>query len=821
MLQHPLLPLTLAYTAGVLVSAQWPVPLLPGFGLAFLAGLGALVARKGRTVILVAFLFFTGAVNLASRTVVVSPFDLRSVAGMHPTLGTISGRLEATPTLRLRSDGESFRSLAVVAVESIETGSTARPALGRVAVSTPAVLPEGFYGGRRVRVFGVLRLPGFPRAPGLFDARAYFHWQGIEYQFEAQGTNDWALAPDPGPPPARPLADRFIAWAQAALRRGLPVEDEPLRLMWAMTLGWRTALTDEVAAPFMHSGTMHVFAISGLHIVLIAGILVTVLRVARVPRKHAAWAVVPALWFYTAATGWQPSAVRSTVMMTVVVGGWVLKRPVNLLNSLAGAGLILLVWEPRQLFQAGFQLSFFVVLSMALLLPPLESWRERVLRGDPLRPPELQPWWRRRLDGPIHDLSLNLAVSASAWIGSLPVVAQHFNLVTPVSLLANLVVVPLSGLVLTSNLASLCCATWFPSLSEVFNHAGWFGMRLMVAVSEWCARLPGAFFHVRAPGWIEIGAYYGVMVAVARDWFRRPWWRLAGCSLVALGAGVPVTRWLQDRGVSTLLVLALQGGHAVWVDPPGRGKEVLVDCGDLTRGAGIVVPFLHAQGWDRLPNLVLTHGDIRHVGGAVCLDSNVPPRRIWVSGVPFRSAAYRDYLACQSRDRVQRVNPKERAAGWRVLYPGASRPFSLADDNALVLRQHLGGLSVLLLSDLARAGAGALLEQVAELQSDLVITGLPSRGEPLPPELLERIQPRLIVVADDEHPATARASRRLKERLRASGCRVVFTSELAQPFVKLRLKAGREPELVLQTLATNEPLVASEPQAPPGDPEDP
>src|SRR5436309_15327137 len=125
------------------------------------------------------------------------------------------------------------------------------------------------------------------------------------------------------------------------------------------------------------SWSMHIFAISGLHIALLAGVLVELLRVLQIPRGLCGWLVIPLIWFYTAATGWQPSAVRSTIMMSVIIVGWALKRPSNLLNSLAAAGFILLLWDPQQLFQASFQLSFFVVLSIALLLPPLEQLRQR------------------------------------------------------------------------------------------------------------------------------------------------------------------------------------------------------------------------------------------------------------------------------------------------------------------------------------------------------------------------------------------------------------------------------------------------------------
>ena len=210
-----------------------------------------------------------------------------------------------------------------------------------------------------------------------------------------------------------------------------------------MTLGWKPALTNEVYEPFMRSGTMHIFAISGLHIALIAGILAGLLRMFQVPRIGCGWVVIPLIWFYTAATGWQPSAIRSTVMMSIIIGGWALKRPSDLVNSLAAAAFIILLWDPQQIFGASFQLSFLVVLSIALLVPPLDAARDRLLRTDPLLPAELLPRWRRWLETPLRWVTTSLAVSLAAWLGSLPLTAYYFHLLSPVTLLANLCIVPL------------------------------------------------------------------------------------------------------------------------------------------------------------------------------------------------------------------------------------------------------------------------------------------------------------------------------------------------------------------------------------------
>ena len=280
-----------------------------------------------------------------------------------------------------------------------------------------------------MEITGVIARPPPPLAEGLFDYRDYLQTRGIFYQLKTSSTNDWQLgAPSLTRPP---LTDRFLNWSKRTLALGLPVEDEPLRLLWAMTLGWRTAFTGDISEPFLRAGTMHLFAIDGLRIALISGMLVALLRVLQVSRAWCGIVAIPVIWFYTAATGWESSAIRASVMMTIVIGGWALKRPGELINSLAAAAFIILLWEPRQLFEASFQLSFFVVLVIALMLPPLNKISDRLLRHDPLLPDDLLPHWRRALTTTLRMLSRYFALSFAAWAGSIPLVGALFSSVQP------------------------------------------------------------------------------------------------------------------------------------------------------------------------------------------------------------------------------------------------------------------------------------------------------------------------------------------------------------------------------------------------------
>src|SRR5258708_29979932 len=195
-------------------------------------------------------------------------------------------------------------------------------------------------------------------------------------------------------------------------------------------------------------------------------------------------------------------------MLTVIVVGWLLRRPSDLINSLFGAALIILIWQPQQLFQAGFQLSFLVVLCIILMVPILHNLARRVVAPDPLLPDQLRTHWPSWVLVPLRFGGDTLATSLAAWLGSLPLVAYYFHVCTPVSTPANLLAVPLCALVLMSNLGSLLLAGWFPGAAELFNHAGWFLMECIRVSSQWFANWPKAYFYVSLPSLLTIAAYY-------------------------------------------------------------------------------------------------------------------------------------------------------------------------------------------------------------------------------------------------------------------------------------------------------------------------
>jgi competence protein ComEC len=786
-MKRPLGLVALLYAIGLMLAEFVQPSLAFLFSCSFGMLIAALLAGKTRRFLLWPLIVLTGWTNLVWRTAVVSPHDVRRLIGDSAEEVIVRGKLLETPSERiyLHDEIETSRTLAHFRLTAIQREMKWQPAFGDIVVTMPGTLPDNFFSGQQAEITGIIAPPRGPLAAGLFDYRTYLRRQGIYFELKTFLPADWHLISTNR---TTPLSDRFLAWAKATMARGLPEQDRPLRLLWAMTLGSKNVLTSEAYDPFVESGTMHIFAISGLHIALIAGILVSLLRVLQVSRLWCGVVVIPLIWFYTGATGWQPSAVRSTIMMSIIVGGWSLKRPADLLNSLAAAALIILVWDPQQLFQASFQLSFFVVLSIALFLPPLEKIQDRLLQPDPLLPAELIPRWKRWLGRPLRIVATCLATSIAAWLGSLPLTAYYFHLFSPVTLLANMLVVPLSSAALACNLGSLICGAWFPYATELFNHSGWLWMCWMMKISEAATQLPGAYYYVRSPMVADFVIYYGMLVALLSGFTFSPKRRLSMVIALMCISGFYVWRWRDAQSTTVITIIPLNGGSTVYCDAPGWSNDVLVDCGNTNSVEFVMKPFLRAQGVNRLPCLALTHGDLRHIGGTDPLQRIFPVERIATSSPRFRSPTYRKILQSLQATpyRWQAVNAGGQLNQWRVLHPGPADRFPQADDNALVLRGEFYRTNILLLSDLGRPGQNALMDRATDLRADIVVTGLPERSEPLSDAMLDVIQPKLIIVADSEFPATKRAPMKLQERLGQRGIPVIYTRHSGAVTICLR-----------------------------------
>lgn len=383
--------------------------------------------------------------------------------------------------------------------------------------------------GEVVELLGVLSpLPADPEADS-FDA--YLENAGVTFSLRRAEKLRTARA-----------APAYYQWCEHMRARfvrilGLGLDDRPelAGVVRAMALGEKAELNDGQETLFRESGTMHLFAISGLHIGVIAGVFELLLVLTRLPGWLRFWIGTALLWLYVDITGAPPSAVRAFIMVFFVHASWRWRVPGNALAALAAAALTVLVIAPEQLFSASFQLSYGIVASLLLLgLPMTERLKERWALFTALpqvawaRGHHAADWiWRRLLD------SVSLGISA-ALVGILGSVA-FFGVLTPGAFVANLVLVPLASLTLMAAvgamLTGLIGATW---IATIFTHAAALVAWWMQALVELGMRVPGMSFPAKLR-WPELGpTAIAVTVALLALGYARKWSPLGAGLLLPL-----------------------------------------------------------------------------------------------------------------------------------------------------------------------------------------------------------------------------------------------------------------------------------------------
>src|SRR5207302_4484925 len=212
--------------------------------------------------------------------------------------------------------------------------------------------------GDELKLFGTAEPIAPPRNPGEFDMRSYLARGDVRSILFVRYPEDGAVIRHGGGNPILRAAQKSRAWMQNALCRGLETAPEVQNFLSGIVLGLRHQSPEDIEEPFQQTGTLHLFAVAGLHVVIVATLLWMLAMVARLSRKWATALIIPLLLFYAAVTGLHVSSVRAAVMSSILLGGFFFDRKVFVLNSLAEAAFFLLCWDTNELFSTGFQLSF-------------------------------------------------------------------------------------------------------------------------------------------------------------------------------------------------------------------------------------------------------------------------------------------------------------------------------------------------------------------------------------------------------------------------------------------------------------------------------
>lgn len=491
---------------------------------------------------------------------------------------------------------------------------------------------------------------------------------------------------------------------------------------------------------FRKTGTMHVFAVSGLHVGLVATIVFGIGWALRIPPRFLLWLVILSMFGYAFITGLRPPALRASLMGSLVLGRFLLYRRSTVFNNLFAAGLVVLAIDSFQFWQPGFQLSFLVVAVILLVEPHLWKRVEPLLAHDPFLPRFVWTRWQHFTHWCRSKLGKMATVSCAAWAGSAPLSFAYFGWFTPIAAFASILMVMVAFLILTLAFCGLLLGSFSRTAGDSLNQANGFLAKMAQNSSTGMSKWPGASNHFDPPA---------------------PW---------------------RDG----LCVFDISfGGAAIHLD---AGGGVLIDAGDRANFWWDVNPALQAHGLS-LDSIIATHNDSSHISGLVSAIRSYPVKQALIPSDENRySLATLTEIATEEGTRIfkpavgQQLPIDERTT-LEILAVGDSS-FERADDRGLVIMIRQDGWKILVTADAGYETEQSLLESQGDIDADVWICGRNEKDAMGQDAFVRAVSPAVIIASEQAYPISEQIPKSWRAWLESEG--VFFYSQREEGAVFVR-----------------------------------
>ncbi|MDD4170984.1 MAG: DNA internalization-related competence protein ComEC/Rec2 [Syntrophomonas sp.] len=602
----------------------------------------------------------------------------------------------------------------------------------RKKIRVVCLFQSHFNRGDVVKLQGNLKTPPKPGNPGEFDYPAYLARQGIYYNLTVKKAAQASLiSPAEGP---LQWVDSFRQRAERLTREVLSPREASILL--GMLMGGRAGMEDEQYDDFQKTGIVHLFSVGGLHVGFILVLINWLCSLARFSIRGKFLTGVFVLLIYGTMVAWPPPVIRAVLMGILGLLAYLSGRENSLLNALAISGLVILLINPASLFDLSFQLTILATAGLVYLFP---LFREKL------------PYKGLGWDMLLIPICTELAV--------LPLVAYHFNLFTPISILTNILITYLSGGVVILGFIAFLLSSVLPSLATLFLYPVGMFIEMILFVVQWMKMVPGAYVWVATPAVGMIILYYAALGLAARSLqitAQRKFFIPAVALLLTFIITLLLPPSCYNRGDLEVVFIDVGQGDAMLLKTP-QGKFILVDGGGsqfYDVGARKLLPYLHHRGLRHIDMLISTHPDIDHIKGLESVAEQIPVKCL---GLPASIAACKEYQNLKGIAARENISVIALGVGQiinledgliiKVLHPQWE---AYNGDNfnqeSVVLQVSYQRFSALLTGDITAPIMPLILEKV---KPPFVIVKVPHHGSKgsLYPDFYKSLQPRYAVIS--------------------------------------------------------------------------
>ncbi len=481
--------------------------------------------------------------------------------------------------------------------------------------------------GYRTTIFSGLYALRTARNPGEFDMKNYL--EAYDIYARIQLDDDEKILIDSS-------ADKSLLSIIYSLRSLIAKNIETqiggleATFLKGILIGDRSEIPFELKESFVNSGVVHILAVSGLHVGIITFVIIAVFNLFRLPERIRYLLTMFCLVFYIFLTGGSASVIRATIMAVILMGSFVFQRKFNIYNSIAVAALIILILDSRQIFSPGFQLSFVAVISIVVLYPKISNLKNYL------------PENLKQMKVLKYIIAL-FSVSFTSAIGTLPFTSYYFGKISIIGLVANLLIVPLMGIVLSVGVAFTVFSFISSSISSLFSEV----TKLLSTILLYSVNYFGSLKYSHINSYFSLSGgllYYFWIFYIVTIKKQKILGRIVIGMLLILNIYVFST--IFEKSNLEFLFFDVGQGDAIFIRTP-ENKTILIDAGmknpNYDAAQWFIKPYLLRNNIKRLDLVINSHPHSDHLGGIPTMLRNLNVTRMIDAGSAERSDMYNEY----------------------------------------------------------------------------------------------------------------------------------------------------------------------------------
>jgi competence protein ComEC len=575
------------------------------------------------TVCLAAAIFLIGAAA-GQLAMLFFPADHISLfTGSADRLADLEMRILEPPRLTGETSATRWAppaQMALAEVTGVETLTGWQAATGRISVKLEPPVDQ-LAAGQTIRALGFLARPRPPTNPGEFDFAAYERRQGILADFRVRRSSNVVVVRDDGRPPLVRLRQGARDLLAEGFSRERGVDEAFLRML---LLGDAAPQVDFLREDFQLAGAAYQLSISGLHIAILGGFLLLVLRIARVSPPTAIGISLIFIAVYAAVALPSESGWRALLVCVATAVGWLARRRTDGLQILAVALIAILMIAPADLYDPGLQIGAAAVLSLILFSRPVWEFFSGLGEAEAIG---VGPRPERRAIAAAGRVIGGVALaSAVIWVWVLPLVAFYFQQTSPWAIPGGLLLLPLTVAALLAGAGKILLTLICPWPAGTWAAAALIPAALLRHAVSRLAHLPAAGVAMGPPAWWVFLVYYGLLLLPLIQWRRsaarwaaRLAWIPACAGLLILPPAVLAESFLPGASMGVrVTLLSVGSGQTALVRVEG-GRTFFVDCGSTTATdlyRDLIHPYLLHEGVRRVDDIFLADADTSRISAA-------------------------------------------------------------------------------------------------------------------------------------------------------------------------------------------------------------